>query len=130
MFCLFLEIPNRSKVITTKRLRINNFAIGRHFDIYGRDPAHSLDVLRCIEMRDSQVFRLSLFNEFRHFFISFFNIYSFIIFLLSTSNVQKNFFFLIFVECLPHGKFNSGPFMKSNFLGLDRYLRRYSEKTK
>ena len=24
---------------------INNFAIGRHFDIYGRDPARSLNVL-------------------------------------------------------------------------------------
>ena len=31
--------------MTTKTLRINNFAMGRHFDIYGRDPARSLDVL-------------------------------------------------------------------------------------
>ena len=41
----FFEIQNRLKVITTKRLHINNFAIGRHFDIYGRDSAHSLDIL-------------------------------------------------------------------------------------
>ena len=34
------------------------------------------------------------------------------------------------IVVLPHGKFNSGHFMKSNFLALDRYLRRYSEKTK
>ena len=37
----FFSIRNRSKVTATKRLRMNNFAIGRHFDIYGRDPAHS-----------------------------------------------------------------------------------------
>ena len=37
---------------------------------------------------------------------------------------------LIFVECLPHAKCNSGHFMTSNFLALDQYLRRYSEKTK
>ena len=45
--CVFFsfEISNRSIVITTKTSRINNFAIGRHFDIYGRDPAHSLDAL-------------------------------------------------------------------------------------
>ena len=36
----------------------------------------------------------------------------------------------IFVECLTHGKFNPGHFMKSNFLALDRYLSRYSGKTK
>ena len=41
----FFEISNRSKVITTKTSRIDNFAIGRDFDIYGRDAAHSLDVL-------------------------------------------------------------------------------------
>ena len=41
----FFLISNRSKVITTKRSRIKNFAIGRHFDIYGRDQAHLLDVL-------------------------------------------------------------------------------------
>ena len=41
----FFEISNRSKVATTKWSRIKNFAIGGHFDIYGRDPAHSLDVL-------------------------------------------------------------------------------------
>ena len=45
VFLVFLEISNRLKVITTKRTSINNFAIGRYFDIYGRDPAHSLDVL-------------------------------------------------------------------------------------
>ena len=42
---------------------------------------------------------------------------------------QKNSF-SIFVEGLPHGKFYYGHFMKSNFLALDRYLRRYSAKTK
>ena len=31
----FVEISNRSKLITIKSSRINNFAIGRHFDIYG-----------------------------------------------------------------------------------------------
>ena len=31
---------------------------------------------------------------------------------------------------LLHGQFNSGHFMKINFLALSRYLRRYSEKTK
>ena len=45
IYIFFFEISNRSKVITTKRLRINNCAIGHHFNIYGRDPAHSLDVL-------------------------------------------------------------------------------------
>ena len=45
LITVFISISNRSKVITTKRLRLNNFAIGRYFDIYGRDPAHSLDVL-------------------------------------------------------------------------------------
>ena len=41
----FFFISNRSKVITTKASRIKNFAIGRDFEIYERDPAHSLDVL-------------------------------------------------------------------------------------
>ena len=45
VFFFFLEIPNRSKVITTNKLWINNYAIGPHFDIYGRDPPHSLDIL-------------------------------------------------------------------------------------
>ena len=36
--------------------------------------------------------------------------------------------FSIFVECSPHGKFNSEHFMKSNFLALDRYLIRYCTK--
>ena len=42
---VFFFISNRSKVITTKASRIKNFAIGRDFEIYERDPAHSLDVL-------------------------------------------------------------------------------------
>ena len=46
----------------------------------------------------------------------------------STSIMQKKN--LIFVECLPHGKFNYGDFIETNFLALDRYLRRYSENTK
>ena len=52
------------------------------------------------------------------------------VFLRSTSMLHQQHFFLIFVECLPHEKFNSGHFMKSKFLALYRHLRRYSEKTK
>ena len=77
----------------------------------------------------SQAFRLSLFNDLRHCFILFFNTLSFIIFLRSTSMLHKKKVFLIFAKCLPHGKFNSGHLVKSNFLALIRYLRRYSEKT-
>ena len=62
--------------------------------------------------------------------ISFFDTYSFIMFLRSTSMLHQKNFFLIFGQYLTHGKFNSEHFMRSNFLALDRYSRRYSEKTK
>ena len=34
------------------------------------------------------------------------------------------------MENFPHGKFNSGHFIRSKFLALDRYLSKYSEETK
>ena len=62
-------------------------------------------------------------------FLYHFLILEVLLFFYVQPHMCKKKIFWIFVECLSHGKFNSGHFMKSNFFAWDRYLRIHSEKT-